>query len=266
MKIKQDVMEVLSTMRCDGAKAVIANPKLDRKLYTDTNKVLVALGGKWSRKAAAHVFDGDAADRIDGAITLGEVVAARDLGFFPTPPDLAMKLAAELNISHGEMALEPSAGTGVLVDALIQYDALVTAVEYDEGRRAALQATARNITMLTVSNVADFMDFGSGVDDLIGSRADGYGSFDVVLMNPPFCKVGKGNHLDHVEHAFAHLRRGGRMRAILPSGVRFRQDRRHREFREWAERHGSFHPLPENTFRISGTSVSTVVLAIDGKA
>jgi len=43
MKIDQNVMAVLSAVQCDGHRAVIVQ-QLDRKLYTQVNEVLVALG------------------------------------------------------------------------------------------------------------------------------------------------------------------------------------------------------------------------------
>lgn len=84
MKIDDEVMAVLSTMTTTGAEARIESP-ITRALYVKTNKVLEALGGKWNRKAGAHLFRDDAASVLESALLSGEVVTARDIGFFPTP-------------------------------------------------------------------------------------------------------------------------------------------------------------------------------------
>ena len=56
MRIDDDVLAVLSRSTVVGSSLVIPD-QLDRKLYVKTNKVLEAAGGKWNRKARAHVFD-----------------------------------------------------------------------------------------------------------------------------------------------------------------------------------------------------------------
>ena len=46
MQISKEVLTVLSHATVEP-KAVILNGQLDRKLYTDTDKVLRLMGGKW---------------------------------------------------------------------------------------------------------------------------------------------------------------------------------------------------------------------------
>ena len=59
--------------------------QLDRNMYQRTNKVLEAAGGKWNRKAQAHLFDDDAFTRIDQIILTGQVEVPKDeFNFFPT--------------------------------------------------------------------------------------------------------------------------------------------------------------------------------------
>ena len=94
MKVKQSVLEVLSAAVCRGKELELTG-QLDRKLYLDTNNVLEACGGKWNRKAKAHVFGEEAQPLIDTVIVTGEVRTHREDGWFPTPPDLADRLAVE---------------------------------------------------------------------------------------------------------------------------------------------------------------------------
>jgi len=250
MKIDQPVMTVLSTVECSGNRAVIVD-QLDRKLYTKVNEVLVALGGKWNRSAKAHVFEGDAATRIDEAIIQGEVATHKDIGFFPTPPSLARQLIADLKIDPGMTFLEPSAGTGRIVDAALAAGAKVTVIERDATMRKALIANYANVS------VAPY-------DDFLDCVVPQFALFDRVGMNPAFLKCGKGDHLDHVRRAFEALKAGGQLKSIMPVSIEFRQDRRHREFREWVlDLGGEIERLPDGSFRESGTNVNTCTVFLE---
>lgn len=256
MKISEEVLAVLSQLQIAG-NCVALHAQLDRKMYVQVNKVLEALGGKWNRSAKAHIFPHDAQEAIDRAILVGEVTTHKDIGFFPTPPRLALRLAGAINCRAGHTLLEPSAGTGRLIEAALVCGVRerdITFVERDHGMFAALANTYPRTDAL--SN--DFMDYHSS-GPMIAGR------FDRILMNPPFLKSGAGDHLDHTRLAYALLAPKGRLGAILPSGVLFRQDRRHAEFRTWAESVGQFETLPTDSFVESGTRVNTCMLITEEK-
>ena len=258
MKIKQAVLEVLSTMEFFGNEAKITTGQLDRKLYMEVNKVLESCGGKWNRKAKAHLFDGDAASLLDTAITIGEVTTNREIGFFETPPELARQLVGMAAVQSGYFCLEPSAGNGRIVTALVESGVKsLIACERDSHRREEIKhlfaqlVTQERIVCGMTLEVDDFMSVALGEP------------VDRVVMNPPFTKVGRGDHLDHVRHAFKMLKSDGILVSVLPVSVEFRQDRRYREFRAWYEElGGELTPLPEDSFKNSGTGVRTCVLKI----
>lgn len=263
MRINENVLAVLSAMECIDNEARITSGQLDRKLYLETNKVLEALGGKWNRKAKAHLFTGDAARLLDTVITAGEVTTAREVGFFETPEELASELCAMADVREGQSCLEPSAGLGRIVEAMAKYHpAMIDMVEFDATRHEKLKtqiepwASGFYGTRFTLLH-EDFLD-------VTAHALWSCGNVDRVVMNPPFCKVGKGDHLDHVRHAFEMLLPNGRLVSVLPVSVEFRQDRKHREFREWYEGlGGSTVRLPEDAFKPSGTGVRTLVLRMD---
>src|SRR3546814_5430905 len=80
MKIDQQVLQVLSNASVDG-HMLFLNGQLDRNLYTRTNKVLEAAGGKWNRKAKAHVFEQPASDRVEQMLLTGDIVVPQDFGY-----------------------------------------------------------------------------------------------------------------------------------------------------------------------------------------
>jgi len=253
MKISDEVLGVLSTLEIDAPYVRITR-QLDRKLYTKVNQALEACGGEWNRKAKAHLFDGDVQARIDRVITTGEVTTDQDLGFFPTPLDLARQLVEMADVRPGHIVLEPSAGEGAIVRAILEREANVVCIERELLRRDILIGLERRHGRVGVlDSVDDFMEYSPTEP------------FDRVVMNPPFCKIGLGDHLDHVRHAFGMLVPGGILVSVLPNGVLFRQDKRHVEFRTWAMREGyngigRFDELPEDSFKASGTGVRTCVL------
>lgn len=255
MKIAANILQILSMAECRGDEVRLVGT-LDRKTYQKVNEVLEACSFKWNRKAKAHVTsDGASArDLLDAAITTGEVTTSRDVGFFPTPVALAEGLVQLAEVGPENVCLEPSAGTGRIVDALLARNPKrVFCVERDLKMRADLKARS---TVITV-DVGDFMDlipvdFGPG------------DPIDRIVMNPPFCKVGAGDHLDHVGHAYSLLAPRGILVAVLPSSVLFRNDRRYTEFRHRFTRDygGEIDNLPEHSFRESGTDVNTCVLKV----
>ena len=102
MRIDDEVLAVLSAAQTEGCNVFLTG-QLDRKLYDRTNKVLEAAGGKWNRKARAHVFAADAFDRMDQIILSGSVEVPKDeFNFFPSPPAVVARLIELADIEPGE--------------------------------------------------------------------------------------------------------------------------------------------------------------------
>lgn len=252
MKVSNEVMAVLSAARVEGAQLFLTG-QLDRKLYEQTNKVLEAAGGKWNRKAKAHVFEADASERIDQIILTGDIVIPKDeFEFFPTPEPLVRKMIERADIRDGMMVLEPSAGRGAI--ALAAYKAasgvLVDMFELMEENNRYL-ALELDLPLCGVAKPCDFL------------TAEPTPIYDRVLMNPPFSK---GQDVKHVTHALEFLKPGGRLVAIMSAGVTFRQDKRTTEFRALVDFcNGTIEPNPEDSFKSSGTGVNTVMVTMQAR-
>ena len=74
-KIPENVLNVLGECRADGNLLYLPSVQLDRKTYTEVNKVLENMGGKWNQKAKAHVFakDDDVAEMLENVMLTQEV-------------------------------------------------------------------------------------------------------------------------------------------------------------------------------------------------
>lgn len=177
-----------------------------------------------------------------------QVVTANQL--FPTPPDLAARMVEEAEIKPGHDVLEPSAGTGNILRACFHLNGAgftgkpkagdLVAVEINP---ALTQALANEFPTAKVVN-GDFLNFNGDL-----------GTFDRILMNPPF---ENGSDIKHIKHALAMLKPGGRLVAICANGPR-----QQKELQPIAT---TWETLPEETFKEAGTGVQTVILTIDKPA
>jgi len=244
-------VDALSAVDISG-KSVRLTAQLDRKLYVEVNAALEALGGKWNRKEKAHLFEADPADAIDQVTVDGAFTdKRRDLDQFYTPPGLALHVVAKADVK-GCSVLEPSAGRGVLVaEALRQGAKEVEAFECDRDNVEAM--------MFLVSPMPEARLLCT-LGDFLKPFPFDHRTFDRVVMNPPF---GKQQDLAHVTKAYSLLAPGGRLVAIMSAGVTFRGDRRTQAFRALVDdAHGTIDPLPEHSFRESGTDVRAVVVTM----
>lgn len=251
MKVAQEVLQVLQHVDCISHAALLPG-QLDRKMYEKVNKVIELAGGKWNRKAKAHLFEGQAADALEQVLLTGEITDAKsELGAFDTPAALALAMVQAARIAPGMKVLEPSAGTGRLVFAAIAASAEVWAIEIDRKKADVLAATWPG--GIGANRV--------GCQDFLQITPSPGGDFDVVLMNPPFAKR---QDVHHIRRAAQHVKAGGRLVAIASASVTFRDDRIGSEFRIMVARHdGEITPLPAGSFKESGTMVNTVMVTMN---
>ncbi|WP_313495401.1 methyltransferase [Pseudoxanthomonas mexicana] len=243
MRVNPRILTILSNATTEGRSLTLVG-QLDRKDYVAANEVIEAAGGKWNRKAKAHVFDGDAADAMEQVLLTGEVTIPQDFGYFPTPPAVVARLVELAQVAQGQRLLEPSAGKGNIATAFKDI-ATVDAFEL-------LEANVSDLASLGWLNSVERADFLT-----IEPRQD----YDRVVMNPPFEKRAD---IKHVMHAAKFLKPGGRLVAVMSSGVVFRDDRLATEFRQFVTQHsGKIEELPPESFKSSGTSVNTVIVSFD---
>jgi len=244
MRVEDDVLAVLSRAETKGNLLVLVG-QLDRKMYERTNKVLEAAGGKWNRKEKAHLFDDDAATRVDQIIISGEVEVPKDeFNFFPSPPDVVARLMELADVQHGMRVLEPSAGKGAIAYACADAGAVVDCFELMEANFAALAGDTR------LGSVRH-MDFLAQAPDVI---------YDRVVMNPPFSKQAD---IKHVLHALRFLKPGGLLVSVMAASVAFRDNKLTQDFRDLIrERGGNIEALPEGAFKSSGTMVRSLIVTI----
>lgn len=246
MKILPKHLSILEAGRTEGTSFFLQG-QLDRKDYVKVNEVLEACGGKWNKKLKAHVFPIDAAEAIDQVLTTGEIQTVKEVRdefqYFPTPKAVVdmMIEAAEID-KPGLLVLEPSAGQGAIVDAVVEAGGDVVMYELMPENAEVLKEKGYKV---------------AGGDFLLSTQMRVY---DRVIMNPPFAKQAD---VKHVMHALKMVKPGGKLVAIMSGGVMFRTTRQTAEFRELVGRYGgTFEALPPGAFKESGTLVNTVLVVI----
>ena len=194
----------------------------------------------------------DAYEAMQAQLKAGVQVAVVD-ELFPTPGELADQMVCLADIQPGERVLEPSAGTGKILDAICRVPDFVTHPQ------SYVHVIEKNEALaLALAKRRDPGRWNYTQDDFLYQSPDDWERFDVVVMNPPF-----QDQYRHVTHALSFLRPGGRLVAVMSSGVTFHTSEEATAFRALIESYGgSIEALPPDTFKASGTGVQTVLVSV----
>lgn len=244
--ISDEIKVLLQNLRIEG-NTVFIDQQLDRETYVALNKALEALGGKWNRSARGHIFSGNPSEKIAEAMDAGEAVdVKKTYEFFETPVGVGINMLGMLSIEPHMKVLEPSAGHGMLADIVRTAcpDCTIHVIEIDPENRTVLKDKGYKLVG------KDFMKYRKKKP-----------LYDRIAMNPPFSRQ---QDIDHVRHAWKFLKPGGRLVSVMAGGTEFRENRKNTEFLEWASQQPNFEivPLPEGSFKESGTGVNTIILTI----
>jgi len=157
---------------------------------------------------------------------------------FPTPPALAARMAELAGIEYHDRVLEPSAGTGNILRAIVDAEptAEIHAVEIN---RALCDALPAGLMADGEALCADFLE----------CTTEQLGRFRRIVMNPPFAD---GSDIKHIKHALHFLEPGGCLVAICADGPR-----QQAELRPLA---ATWEELPAGTF--ADTNVRAVLMTV----
>lgn len=218
--------------KVEKAQQAITEANAARQAARENNAALVKGGAKVVQADPEREALGKEMDALKQQAKAGvQVVSATQL--FPTPPHIVTRMIELADIEPGMRVLEPSAGTGRILDQLPEGCAVV-AVEINNFLCGHLVSAGRHVVP------GDFLH--CTVDSL-------HGHFDRILMNPPFQNA---DDIKHIKHAMSMLKEGGRLVAICAGGPR-----QERELMPLAE---SWQRLPDDTFASEGTGVRTVLM------
>lgn len=234
-----------------GAYRASLNPDQIKALTRDQKEqvqsMLAIIGGFYDGKKS-YILPSSLSwkDRMDQACSENIVEdVPRAWHQFDTPDELCRRMAGCLNAKPGSLILEPSAGRGKMVEALLEAGYKVFAIEpedtaYDVLRWKLQDEIKVNRVMLAK---ADFLDIykkhgPAGINPLL---------FAGVVMHPPHMRW---SDIKHIQAAYDMLRPGGTMAAIASYSSCFGEEPEALQFADWlADTVDSDEELPLGTFK-----------------
>lgn len=239
VKLSDEVKDIINRSTISGNSLTLPG-QLDRKLYVEVNRIIEVCGGKWNKKAKAHVFDGNPLKQLGMAVSEGEVVdVKKTFNQFFTPPEIANDMVRELCIQSNDSILEPSAGDGALLRALPKEClANTTAIEIDFDLVVKLSLDFLSVRVIG----GDFRHMKPGDHGIHPDR---------IIMNPPF---ERGVDIHHIFKAYEFLNPEGCLVALCADRP---------ALKEWALKKGGwFQELEDGSFKSAGTGVRVAMLKV----
>ena len=241
--------------RCIFKDNVLYLPQvqLNKKSYATVKQWVEEAGGKWTGgKVQGFSFDFDAT-RVASVLMQGKRCnLQQNFQFFATPPEVAdwlVSLAGDF--SPDCKVLEPSAGTGAIIDAIhrVQPDVVVDCYELMPENKEKL-SKLDHIRLLG--------------DDF--TQAEHPSEYDLIVANPPFSK---NQDIRHVMQMYHDLKPGGTVAAITSKHWQQASEKVCKDFRAFLEEvSAQVYEIEEGAFKKSGTGVGTIAIVInkrDGK-
>jgi len=240
--------QALQECTVDGNVVKLPTVQLDPKTFKDVKKAIENIGGKWKGgKVFGFVFADDPTDLLTRVQNGEDVNLQQDFQFFATPKSVAKKLAEMAGhyglYEQGCKILEPSAGQGALVEALLELNqtAEVLCVELMDTNVSVLKRKGFNVIK------GDFLTV-----DLFPRE------FDLIVANPPFSK---NQDIDHVLRMFDCLDEGCEIITLMSTHWLHCDNKKELAFREFAEQKAIYQEiLPAGTFKESGTMIETIFM------
>jgi predicted RNA methylase len=245
--IKWSVEEILRHCTLEDNVLKLPQVQFNKKSYAEAKKWIEEAGGSWQGgKVQGFTFPFNA-ERVFSILREGKRCnLQQDFQFFATPPEVADWLVMLAGGVHDdEKVLEPSAGTGAIIDAIHRScpDVIVDCYELMPENKEIL-SKKDNIRILG--------------DDF--TKCD-FAKYDKIIANPPFSK---NQDIRHVRRMYECLNPGGVLAAITGPHWEFGSESECKDFRQWLEDNGGKKfEIEEGTFKESGTGTKTIAIVIN---
>lgn len=241
-----NVEEILKHCTLENNILKLPNVQFSRKSYAEAKKRIENAGGKWvggSIQGFTFQFN---AERVFSILKEGKQCnLQQEFQFFPTPPEVADWLVMLAGgIEENDRVLEPSAGTGAIVDAIHRSckNVVVDCFELmPENKEQLLKKT--NIALIG----EDF------------TKCE-FGLYTKIIANPPFSK---NQDVKHVKRMYEHLDHGGTLASIMSCHWKIGSEKECSDFRNWLDEvNAKVYDLENGAFSESGTKINTSAVVI----
>ena len=243
---KWSVEDILKHCTLEDNVLKLPRVQFNKKSYAEAKKWIEEAGGSWQGgKVQGFTFPFNA-DRVFSILHEGKRCnLQQDFQFFATPPEVADWLVMLAGgIHEDEKVLEPSAGTGAIIDAIHRScnDVIVDCFELMPENKELL-SPKKNIQILG--------------DDF--TKCD-VAQYDKIIANPPFSK---NQDIKHVKRMYEHLKEGGTVAAIMSCHWKIASEKECADFRKWLEDvGGKIYNIEGSAFQTSGTGIETTAVII----
>jgi len=267
--LTHDIRDTLTQFNIQGSTVTPPARELDKSLYAQAKRVLTNIGGKWTR--GAFKFNYEPETVIQTIIDTGIQPEKNPTAFFPTSNDVIDMTFDLIDsgfkgrlIAHTEMCmeepelyqpyriLEPSGGSAQTLDRLntLHGNHILDTCELLPLNQAIITEKGYNLVG------EDFLQYNTDADI----------RYDFILMNPPFSAKGDPNaYVTHLKHAYSMLKHGGALVCVVPASYNQGDSTAARELWDFFALNGltEFEPLPQNSFKAAGTTISTAVIRME---
>ncbi|MFA7307614.1 MAG: methyltransferase [Hyphomicrobium sp.] len=208
------------------------------------------IGGKWKgEKVFGFVFNEDPTELLSQIANGEKRNLKKEYQFFGTPDELADDLVFEAQIEPFHEILEPSAGQGAIVKAILRV--------FPKLKVDAYELMPVNQTFLKKISEVNLI----GEDFL---TADNKKKYDVIIANPPFAA---NQDIDHIMKMYDLLKVGGRLVSVASKHWQTSTNKKETAFRDWLKKvEYDFQEIPSGKFKESGTNIATVFIVINKKS
>lgn len=239
---------------------IIFLPKMSDADYNRIKPFIEHLGTHWREKEQGfryNISDGLMERRIEKLCEAREIVLSEYQLFqiknqyYPTPHRLAREMVKLAKIEAGHKVLEPSAGSGRLLNEIIRYTDIenIQGIEIDESKAQTLHKCGYNI-------------INTSFEDYYNNKKSNV-EFDRVVMNPPFSEE---RDLRHTAMAFNLLKTGGILVGLVAENSLYYDREITRKFNSYlAEFDAQVIDVPYGTFEESGTLVDICIIVLEKK-
>lgn len=230
----------ISNIEIDNDNFLLMKPieVLTDNEYDNLKPMIESMGGHWRERVKGFIFSKD--------ILLKNSCASwkEENQFFPTPQNIAKRVVELAEINEKSIVLEPSAGTGALLDNLLIYTKLYVVEPYYPNIQT-LKNKKYDVIQSTFENF-----FETYKNEKITN----------IIMNPPFSKQ---RDIKHILMAYELLEKNGVLVAIMSENSLYYNTELTKNFNLFLkEKNAYIENIPYGSFKESGTTVDTVIVKI----
>ena len=246
-----ELKELLSNTIIVNSMTASINTQLDRKDFESLKCFFEKIDGKWNTRKNVFVFQREPKEVIAKFIKDGVAPKKNSNAFFPTPTKIIDEMLEKIMIDVSDdyvfnnlTLLEPSAGTGAIVDRIKNkfLSKNIDIVEYDDYNAQILRDKGyENVTEM------DFLQYNTNLDK----------KYDFIITNPPYL----GNaYIKHIKHSYSMLATNGMLVAVIPTSFLKNNDKLSLSFFDLVAKNNISLDFINNGFE--NTSVQTTIIVL----